>query len=51
MFFEGRYGIGFVPDDAVNERLQREKLLQPAAPAPWREAEIRGLARMFGLPE
>lgn len=51
MFFEGRYGNGFTPDEMVTERLQKEKLLQAPAPAPWREAEIRGLARMFGLPE
>jgi len=51
MFFEGKYGNEFKPDAAVTKRLEELKLIQSPAPAPWRDAEIRGLARMFGLPE
>jgi hypothetical protein len=26
-------------------------MIQEEAPHPWRQAEIRGISRMFGLPE
>jgi nitroreductase len=51
MFFEGKYGSPFVPDQSVTEVHKKQGLIHTSAPAPWREAEVRGLARMFGLPE
>ncbi len=50
-YFEGKYGQPFARDEAVVERLRAEGMIQDAAPQPWRDAEVRGLARMFGLPE
>jgi hypothetical protein len=35
----------------VVEKLRAAKMIQDPAPHPWRDAELRGLARMFGLPE
>ena len=49
-FFEGRYGNGFRRDAAVVERLTEEGMIRPE-PLGWRKAEIRRIARMFGLPE
>jgi nitroreductase len=50
-FFEGRYGTPFEPDQGVIETLREAGMIQDVSPAPWRESETRGLARMFGLPE
>jgi nitroreductase len=50
-YHEGRYGTPFRRDEAVVDRLRQEGMLTDAAPAPWRQSELRGLARMFGLPE
>ncbi len=49
-FFEGRYGNGFKRDDAVVERLKDEGMIRPENLG-WRKAEVRRIARMFGLPE
>jgi hypothetical protein len=35
----------------VVDRLKAARMIQEAAPRPWRQAEIRGISRMFGLPE
>jgi nitroreductase len=35
----------------VTEALHQHRLLQPLAPYPWRQAEIRAIARAYGLPE
>lgn len=51
LFWEGRYGQPYRRDPAVVERLKAEGMLQRPAPLPWRRAEVRALARMFGLPE
>jgi nitroreductase len=51
MFFEGRYGTPFRRDPAVVEELKAARMIQEEAPHPWRQAEIRGISRMFGLPE
>ena len=51
LYFEGRYGRPFERDYEVVERLTADGMLQPAAPQPWRQDEVRALARMFGLPE
>lgn len=50
-YFEGRYGQPFERDEQVVEKLRAARMIQDAAPHPWRNAEIRGIARMFGLPE
>ena len=49
-FFEGRYGNGFHRDAAVVERLKEEGMIRPEVLG-WRKAEVRRIARMFGLPE
>lgn len=49
--FEGRYGQALARDPAVVEQLRALKLLQEPAPLPWREAEVRALSRLAGLPE
>jgi nitroreductase len=50
-YFERRYGQPFERDQQVVDRLRAAHMIQDSAPLPGREAEIRGLARMFGLPE
>lgn len=49
-FFEGRYGNGFQRGAGVVERLKEAGMIRPEALA-WRKAEVRRIARMFGLPE
>ena len=51
LYFEGEYGKPFRRDEAVVERLKREKMIQAPAPLPGRREEIRSLAQRFGLPE
>lgn len=51
IYFEGKYGTPFRADQKVTEELKAQKMIQAPAPQPWRKAEIRALARMFGLPE
>jgi nitroreductase len=51
LYWEGRYGTPFRRDPAVVARLEAAGMLQAPAPLPWRKAEVRALARMFGLPE
>jgi len=51
IYFEGKYGTPFKPDPKVTEELKAKKLLMPPAPLPWRKAEVKALAQMFGLPE
>ncbi|MEJ2131196.1 MAG: hypothetical protein P8Y95_06140 [Gammaproteobacteria bacterium] len=48
---EGRYGRPFLSDPRTVERLRFPSLIQEPAPTSWRRAELRRLARMFGLPE
>ena len=36
---------GFRSDPAVVAELERDKLIQQPAPLPWRDAELRALAR------
>ena len=50
-FFRGQYGNPWQEIPAVTERLKREGMIQEQAPLPDRKAEIRQLARRFGLPE
>jgi nitroreductase len=51
LFHEGTYGTPFQRDEAVVEELKDAKMLQTPAPLPWRQAELKALARMFNLPE
>lgn len=50
-YFWGDFGTPFVPDEEITAELHERKLLQPEAPFPWRQDEIRFLARALGLPE
>jgi hypothetical protein len=50
-FFEVRYGHPFFREPAVVDRLAEAGMIQPGSPLPWRLAEVRALARKFGLPE
>lgn len=50
-YFWGDFGTPFEPTATVTEELKRRRLLQPEAPYPWRQAELRAIARSFGLPE
>jgi nitroreductase len=51
LYFEGHYNHPWQRDPQVVAQLQAAKMLQDAAPLPWRLAEIKTLARAFGLPE
>jgi nitroreductase len=51
LYFDGRYGTPFRRDPQVVERLKAAKMLQDPAPLPWRQEEMKTLARAFGLPE
>jgi len=48
---EGRFGRPFESDPDVVERLKQQQMIQDPQPTAWRRAELRRLARMFGLPE
>lgn len=50
-YFWGSFETPFETTPAVTDELKRRRLLQPIAPYPWRDAEIRYIARAFGLPE
>lgn len=51
LFHLGRHGTPFPRDDDVVEELTEARLFQDEAPLPWRQAELRALSAMFGLPE
>ena len=38
-------------DPAVTQRLRETRMIQEPSPLPYRHKEIRGFARMLGLPE
>ncbi|MGH3319185.1 MAG: hypothetical protein ACRDQA_15150 [Nocardioidaceae bacterium] len=50
-YFEGSCETPFKADPNVTERLEAEGMIQTPGPLPYREAEVRMLSRMFGLPE
>jgi nitroreductase len=50
-FFEGSVDNPWKEDPEVTESLKRDKLIQDPGPFPYREMEVKMLARMFGLPE
>ena len=49
LFHEMEYGTPFRSDPAVVAELEREGLLQAPAPLPWRDAELRALAKATDL--
>ena len=51
IYCEGKYGNAFEADDATDEQLKAAGMIQDSNAQEWRAAEVRGLARMFGLPE
>lgn len=51
LYFEGDINTPFKRDPAVVEKLKQAKMIQPPAPLPGRQEEIRKLAQRFGLPE
>jgi nitroreductase len=50
-YFWNDFETPFKTTDEVTRELQRMKVLQPVAPYPWRQDEIRAIARAYGLPE
>jgi nitroreductase len=50
LYYEGGYGTPFKRDQAVVDRLTREKMFTTPAPLPDRTAEIRRLAEEYDLP-
>lgn len=51
LFHLGRHGSPFPRDDGVVDELTALGMFQEPAPLPWRQAELRALSAMFGLPE
>jgi nitroreductase len=51
LYFDGKWGAPLHRDPAVVTELEAAGMIQPAAPLPWRAAEIRAMSNMFGLPE
>lgn len=49
LFFEGEYGTPFRSDPGVVEELERDKMIQEPAPLPWRDAELKALAKAQDL--
>jgi hypothetical protein len=45
------YGRPFKSDSTVDEELKAAKLIQEAAPLPWRDAELKYLVNALGLDE
>ena len=51
LYFDGAWGTSFRRDPAVVEEITAAGMLQTPAPLPYRKAELRALAGMFGLPD
>ncbi|MEU6268176.1 nitroreductase family protein [Saccharopolyspora shandongensis] len=51
LYFRGKWGTSFERDPEVVQELVDAGAIQASAPQPWRKAEIRALAGLFGLPE
>jgi nitroreductase len=49
LFHRNGYGKPFPRDPAVVAELERDRMLQAPAPAPWREAELEYLKQALGL--
>lgn len=50
-YFWGSFDQPFETSEEVTDLLWDLKMLQPEAPYSWRQAEIRAIARSYGLPE
>lgn len=51
LYFDGKWGVPYQESPAVVEELKAAGMIQNPAPAPWRAAEVRAMAHLFGLPE
>ena len=51
LFYEMEYGRPSSPTPTVDEELKAAKLIQEAAPLPWRDAELKYLVNALGLDE
>jgi len=51
LFHYNEYGTELKEDQAVKEELRKENMLQPSAPLPGRDEELKHICRMFGLNE
>jgi hypothetical protein len=51
LYFSGQWGVPLKRDPAVVGELEAAGMLQKPGPHPWRAAEIRAMAQLFGLPE
>jgi nitroreductase len=51
LYFADTWGNSIHSDPMVVEELTQAGMFQEQAPKPWRAAEIRALAAMYGLPE
>ena len=51
LYFADTWGNSIPADPEVDAQLQESGMLQPEAPLPWRAAEVRALASLYGLPE
>jgi nitroreductase len=51
LYFADTWGNSIQSDPMVVEELTQAGMFQEQAPKPWRAAEIRALAAMYGLPE
>ena len=51
LYFADTWGNSIQSDPMVVEELTQAGMFQEQAPVPWRAAELRALAAMFGLPE
>lgn len=49
LFHMNHYGTPFPRSEAVVDELKRDHMIQPSAPAPWREAELEYLKRALGI--
>ncbi len=49
LYSEMQYGTPFAQDEAVTEELKAEGMIHPAAPLPWRDAELAYLETALGL--
>ena len=49
LFSEMEYGAPFPRDEGVIEELQQAKMIQEAAPLPWRDGELKYLMQALGL--
>jgi nitroreductase len=49
IFFEMKHGSCFKPEPDVEEELKRDGMIQPPAPLPWREEELKYLSHALNL--